>query len=1030
MPTVWSRSLRPQSSCRCISCTNSVPSILSRRTTTGIARKRLNAGDAFTLLLGPLLGGALIADTQAKNERRKAWDEKIAAVQAEVEQIRRSGVGTYNIRSRTLRRLPALNRHYSSAVAARPAVVDEDGEDPIEAVEWPSTHVGSPLEGSPSTSIAHIHDSGPNQKSTEPHAKAKLSQTTIETCKRVQRLVAIKLAIRMILHVHMGKSPRYINTSSDYVYEHDQGRLPHNANELIRHLKQVSNTLRSLTSEELRLSWAAYQNLTRGQMSSLDKDMCNLARQFRHGEMNVTQLIENFAERLLSSSESPTVYGYIPFLKVLSRARFDELGSMVDGTMIEARLPYDRHSIFTLLWQYGKNKEARCFERLIKKLTTDGANARFGEQWLWRNIDGTLVPIPPSQDPQILQILIYAALKCNQPHRAEAWSRLLSWTRNGHMWLSHVMRNFLRYYSAHRNWHKGNLWLRTALDQAEILAGQGIRHVQRVAFAMLDFCVAYGERSLYRDIMKAAGECRLGVYSADPDLTLTRRATDILRDWELYHGSINNGDIDALPAVERARMFSRKLQHIHGYERNDKATNHHPRSLVDSNEQFPARSNHSDNDGGLQDLRGNGHVGLLKPSHVFAISDQNAETVKWRDLCGQQQAQLDSLKRQLDQMRSFQEQEFGSGIGAADRGRTDVVGTIDERHNDSSAIAVALTFKVEQVKESGRMASIEQATVRWRSMHTTSDSRIISHQPSSRPSPGRVLHMTAPTSPIEQLSGPQASSSMEDSTTLFRRVDSERRSIRFPNQAFVRPSLDPSPENRDKSQLPLGRSLPQRGSSHQLASDANIPGNSDTSTIEEDFRRAPPASLHPTHLLRHPPSLSELDRALTFCAHIIHNLTDHVKTSQSIRPLYMLVSTLPRDLVARMTIEGTFAHFVRQMLTRWEQDVFLEKLTADMREGHGGGALPAARAEAEAEAESRVESKVETKAQAEPEIAEEDDEEKHKATPPLPITHEIQLPKQVIRPIESGSTGLPMSRTPYRSLRLQLGVEYGGPAAW
>ena len=722
MQTVWSRSIRPQNT-RCISCSNPLPGTLSRRNTTGIFRKQLTAGDAFTLLLGPVFGGALVADAKAKDKRRKQWDEKIAAAQAEVEEMRRNEDKPYSSTRRNLRRLPALSRSYSSAAAIRLTVADK--EDSNEAVDYSST-LEPDHQDVLSAPVAQSHDGGPGLEFSEGPNESNLDQKIIDKCKRLQRLVAIKLAIRMILHIHIGKGPRYICNSTDYVYE--PGHLPQNANELIRHLKRVSNSLRLMNSEDLRSSWRAYQILTRGDTCRLDQDICDLAGQLRRGEMTVAQLVEQFAAKLLSSPDSPTVHGYIPLLSVLSRARFDELGFMIDGTMIEARLPYDRHAVFILLWQYGKNKESHYFDRLLKKLTIDSANAQFGEQWEWRTINNTLVPTPPSRDPQILQILIYTALKCNQPHRAEAWSTMLGYTRTGNMWLSHVIRNFLKYYSAHKNWHKGHTWMETALDQAEILAGQGVRHLQRIVFAMLDCCVAYGKRSLYRDILRAAVQCRLGVYSADPDLALPQRSAAILREWQSHHELVYSGETEALSSVQKARMFARKLGHIREL-RLEKKTNASNRARpVDGKEETGRGSNTRSSAEGLSEHLADVDTHPEEGSATSNSAHDEAEAAPWKELCRQQQIQLDSLRRQLEALRSGRDldpasmvREDGKHPSRPEEESTEILQSIAFRAPDSQIFP-----KMEG--EVNTMASMKIPSLAWRPISSTIRSKNIQDQ--------------------------------------------------------------------------------------------------------------------------------------------------------------------------------------------------------------------------------------------------------------------------------------------------------------
>lgn len=918
MQAVWSRSVRPQSTCRCISCVNPLPSTLSRRTTTGIARKRLTAGNAFSLLLGPVLGGALVADTKAKDKRRREWDEKIAAAQAEVEQIRRNGVKPYSISSRNLRRLPALSRSYSSAAVASLVIADDDhsiGADV--SLSLPQLNHDDQLLAS-----GNSHESGSHQEAGGQNTQVLLNEEIIDKCKRLQRLVAIKLAIRMILHIHIGKSPRHIKTSSDYVY--DEGSLPQDVNELTRHLKQVSNSLREINLDTLRPYWGPYQNLTRGKTCSLDQDMTELARQFRQGDLRVTQLIERFAGRLISSSESPTIHGYIPFLNVLSRARFDELSFMIDGTIKEARLPCDRHVIYMLLWQYGKNKEAHYFDKLIQKLTTDSATAQFGERWLWRNIDGILVPMPPSKDPQILQILIYTALKCNQPHRAEAWSKILAGCQTGSMWISHVIRNFLRYYSAHQNWHKGEEWMTMALSKAEMLATQGIRHLQRITFAMLDFCVAHGKRSLYRDVLQAAGACRLGVYCADPDLTLTQRSTDILEEWEACHERSQNNAIDVLSAEEKARMFAYKLRHLGGSSQESSADSFRIPHFVERKERN-RRTNMNGRSEGLQELEPNRILTNWKKPLISNAHHDEATTDSWRTLCRQQQIQLDLLKRQLEDLKSVQGAAQGPLIKEHDHHPPDAIENIPQGSERTTCAPSPFQSLRKQVGEAEGRDTTKQGPV-----------------------------------PRQPLS-PRSSS------------------ITLLNQRSSSPSSRMTPQTKDEGESPSRLSPPQSEISYLPDTGQTVQRNSYFVREKSNGQTSPSYPLNLT-LLR-PPNPSEVEHALNFCAHIMNGLAAHIKQFSTIQPLHYLVSNIPQGLLVQLSIDGFFVHFIQQMLTRHEKEIsFWDRLTLEVRNHNVSGYISSRE---EVKIAPLVEANPEVNLDPDPEPQEDD-----RTDPPLSITFE------------------------------------------
>jgi hypothetical protein len=656
MQQLWSRSLRPQSTCRCLSCTNTLPGISSRRTTSRVARRRFRRGDAFTLLLGPVLGGALIADSQAKDKRRRAWDDRIAAVREEVEELRHGRLmKPYSLTSRNLRRLPGLSRSYSSMAPAQPLkpageVEDsDDGDDnwAIDALDWqPNGETNRPSQVSliePSHKTTHNDLAATTERA---QMKAKISPETIQSCKRVQRLVAVKLALNVIVHIHLGRNLLYTDSGLDYCDYHSL--LPQDMNVLTRDLKEVCDTLQHLRLSKSPAIWDAYQTRTRGCSCALDGAIPRLALQFERGEMDVAHLAMRFANALLSSSESPNARTYINFLKVVSRARFNDLSLLVEGAIWEARLPLDYHSIFNLFWRYGLCRDLRRMERLIEKLTGERAHGLFGERWRWKTINGILVPVPPSQHPRMVHILVYCALRCNQPHRAKAWSTLLAETHVCSRAISQVITAFLTYYSSHGTWSKGLIWLRVALDKSELLAAQSLRDLQRVVLAMLSFCTAHGNDGLYREIMNAACECRLGIYEADSDPASSHASGRILEEWQWRISMIQRGSTDDFSSAEKAQRFSRKLRHIRHSEIDSKSHE------VNSEE---------------------------TPEPEVLVSGephQELEASHWKSLCSQQAAQLDLLKNQLESLRMTL--EFRSPLVAIDDGAPSSVdvGTISE----------------------------------------------------------------------------------------------------------------------------------------------------------------------------------------------------------------------------------------------------------------------------------------------------------------------------------------------------------------
>lgn len=430
--------------------------------------------------------------------------------------------------------------------------------------------------------------------------------------------------------------------------------------------------------------------------------------------------------------------------------------------------------------------------------------------------------------------------------------------------------------------------MKTALDHAEALAAQGIRHLQRITFSMLDFCVAYGERALYRDILNAAGQCRLGVYAADPDLTLTQRTRDILKEWEMYHERSYTEELEALTAVERARIFKRKLQHIHGLEH--EAENNIPQFI-------PAMDNSSSSNksrDGFQELEANANIIHEGTPHISNILDDKTDSGRWKELCRLQQTQLDSLRRQLESLKSEHALKVASTNSDQDTSRIDAVDDIAESQKGIAFDGAAEQSIVGQTRNPRAEPMMQRATISRQPLTSSiSTSKTISDQPASSLSPN-----------------------------VF-------------------------PQDVDPPQQP-SRTLPSQSQNTSLPTGSPTIQSRPSTIHEEETSLTPPSSRPTSALPLRSPTVPEIDRALHFCSHITNCLAAHIKEFPVIRPLHKLVSAVPRDLLIEISLDGIFAHLLRQMLSQREREIFWDNFTVTVREQKKARALAALEVEPEA----------------------------------------------------------------------------------
>jgi len=525
MRAIWSQAVRPRVQGNPSTAIESGQGILSRRTTTVPLRRRLTFSDAFTVLLAPVLATAFVVDSEWKDNQRKEWDKKIAEVQQEIERLHAREVEAWTalqLRSASLGASHQL-RHYSSASSAlKPAEQIE------EAFELPTWEEGEE-EGIEQAVVAD--DAAAPHHALRADGSQWSSGMTADL-HRYERLIAMKLAIELSLHLRTGKSPRFAATQQTPL---DPGpdALPVDVNGMFEKLKAVSEELNSIrlprhvvTTNPAPLSV---------EQRSLHLEISTLADDFHNGHVTVAELVEGFASKLLHSSAAPCTLTYTKLLRVFSQAEHENLAYYVIAAMKNGKAPLTSNAVYHILLQLGKSMDLRGFDRFLKDLSRSEChfNVRPSQWELWQT-QGMQLPVPSSLEPRLLQVLVQTALKCDQPHRAEAWASILRDRKFRGSNKSLLCTSFLHYYASRSDWSKGKPWLDLCIQSAPSFADHGIARLQRVIVRMLDFCVACGKSPEYSMILNAAVSADISIPKPDrlrPQM-FAPRIRSILDEWK------------------------------------------------------------------------------------------------------------------------------------------------------------------------------------------------------------------------------------------------------------------------------------------------------------------------------------------------------------------------------------------------------------------------------------------------------------------------------------------------------------------
>ncbi|EXJ94572.1 hypothetical protein A1O1_02968 [Capronia coronata CBS 617.96] len=553
MRALWSQIPRPRlSGSPSFSSTDSIASALIRKTTTAPLRRRPTFNDAFTILLAPVLAAALIVDTSWKAKQRRDWDEKLETIKEEIDELKQREMQAW--RSLQLRSIGSAisqqRRGYATAVHVQEP--QEETEFDIDMPMWEDRET-SPLSHKESSKDV-TNPSGAQQKSKLSEERM-YSPEDMANFHRYHRLNAIMLAIKMLLHLRIGPSPFFEMFPDDDGLDRTDLQFPQDTNQLVDLLKMTRKEIRPLKKWD-DLFIVAPQIEAQAKKGALTKDIRKLTHSFDEGKIPLTDLIDGFGKALMQSDEIPSVWAYTGLIRSLSKIGSFSLAYHVTAALKNSTLPLSDDAIFHMIFQIGKACDSRSLNHILQVIARSDRQMNLETKWEKVYANGLDLPVPVSLHPGILQVLIYAALRCEQPERAEGWLTLLQEADYSTMWKDHLFRSFLSYYSSHTNWDRGKIWLRRSVQHALSIATQNMDGLARVIFRMLDLCVRCRRLPEYTMILDAAVNAGI----TPPIVAKNRnnrkpfhaRGRSILLEWESLPFP---DDANSLSTEEKVRRF-------------------------------------------------------------------------------------------------------------------------------------------------------------------------------------------------------------------------------------------------------------------------------------------------------------------------------------------------------------------------------------------------------------------------------------------------------------------------------------------
>ncbi|KAL6248244.1 hypothetical protein RBB50_004499 [Rhinocladiella similis] len=580
MRALWAQLPRPRlSGCASLRSIETTTPILVRKTTTAPLRRRPTFNDVFTIFLAPVLAAVLIVDTSWKAKQRRDWDDKLFVIQEEIREINEREQRVRNalqLRG-THRGLSDQRRGYSTAASAR-VNVEEEVDDEVESPLW---------EEDEEDRMPHVHNSGLRSyakqmvdlKPAEVYENAKFSPAELAGFQRYHRLNAIMLSLRLLLHLQVGPSPFFSLVPGEDVAEAENVEFSQDSNRLIEMLRMTRKEMKTFRHREdlLRVAPRIEAQATR---SDLNSAVRHLTTAFRAGTINLVDLTNRFGQVLLESTDVLSVSSYIELIRSFSTNGNYSLAYYAIAALKKSMLPLNDDAVFYILLQIGQVCDSRSLNHILPEITRSDTRVNVISRWERVHANGLDLPVPASLNVRLLQVLIYAALRCEQPERAEGWLSLLREMDYGAFRKNHLFRSFLTYYTRHSNWEKGQVWLRRSIEHASTIAAYTYKGFVRLIYRMLDLCVTCRKLPEYTIILDAAIKSGISpplpVRNPNMRKVMYARGCSILNEWASLPIS---EEASLLRPMEKVEMFVKEcsvfLKHISDT----------PKSASDSSEQ-------------------------------------------------------------------------------------------------------------------------------------------------------------------------------------------------------------------------------------------------------------------------------------------------------------------------------------------------------------------------------------------------------------------------------------------------------------
>ncbi|RJE20679.1 hypothetical protein PHISCL_06978 [Aspergillus sclerotialis] len=515
MQNIWSRVAPARSSCRCFSCWNSASEGVTARGTTAASKRRLRIANSVTALYSSVFFAATVADARAKDKRRAEWEEKIAAVNKQVSDLedeekrlleallrRRRPVIDYARRRMSPGLFPV--RHYSTA----PNLAYKKGYS-LQSERPSDCNVFKEEDNKYLMNFSRTFEDAQDENGDVSDAYSFPPWVTGDELRvqAIQKLAVKQLAIRFLLRPSV--SHTYEGNRMTYQGDNSLPRL--NLNDLFLELNSVRHRIGRLKGsddtpfddlvEDLPLS---RRQAAERRCEELDAEVAEDIGLCARHEMSLEELLLRLSNNLIQSPIPDRPKAFRLMITAFTEMRQNDLVYLILKTLLYHRFLIDTPLIIAIISFYSRVKDLSQFDFFLDTLRGEGCAVNLGRSayYILRNVNGVQVTTPPIDNYlAVYERLITAALRFDQPHRADAWLQIVR--RTGFMDNFNLLFAYMNFYAMRKDWQKGSETMRRALAFMASPDNHIGPKVERLIILMVHLCDSCRRFSVSHELIRA-----------------------------------------------------------------------------------------------------------------------------------------------------------------------------------------------------------------------------------------------------------------------------------------------------------------------------------------------------------------------------------------------------------------------------------------------------------------------------------------------------------------------------------------------